>query len=57
MTWGTCGSCYWWKKQQATLCADQADADHECEIGMYRPRKLRGKAKRKTRGTSLRGGA
>jgi hypothetical protein len=21
--WGTCGACHWWKKQQATLCADR----------------------------------
>lgn len=41
MTWGTCGGCYWFRKRHAALCADQADAEHECKIGMFRPAKVR----------------
>ena len=55
MTWGTCGGCYWFRKRQAALCADQADAEHECKIGMFRPAKQHRRPK--TRGTSTRGGA
>ena len=45
MTWGTCGGCYWFRKRQAALCADQEDAEHECKIGMFRPAKIRRRPK------------
>ena len=55
MTWGTCGGCYWFRKRHAALCADQADAEHECKIGMFRPAKQHRRPK--TRDKSARGGA
>jgi len=45
MTWETCGGCYWFRKRQAALCADQEDAEHECKIGMFRPAKVRRRPK------------
>jgi hypothetical protein len=48
--WGTCGSCYWFHNNRTEMCRDKTDPEHQCSLGFFRPRKLRGKAKRKTRG-------
>lgn len=55
--WGTCGSCYWFRNSRAEMCRDKTDPEHECSLGFFRPRKLRGKAKRKTRDKAPLGGA
>jgi hypothetical protein len=58
LKWGFCGACYWFKKKDASLCADQRDKNHACGIGQFRPRKLSKAEKRKTkRQQGTRGGA